>query len=165
MKQWMRKNINRFAFVGAAFALVGMSFGAKSNTNAVNAGFNEQSNRKINRTGEKQMLTATKQQSKVHHADDTNFGRLVLKSDVPVLVDFYADWCGPCRMLAPVLEDLARETTDAKIVKVNVDQSPQLAARYGVDSIPNLKVFQNGEVVNEHVGLARKADLKRMLGT
>lgn len=165
MKQWMRKNMNWFALVGAVVTLVGMSFGAGSNRDAVNMGSSGQADTKINRTGEKQMLTPTQQRARVHHADDTNFGQLVLKSEVPVLVDFYADWCGPCRMIAPVLEELARETTDAKIVKVNVDQSPQLAARYGVDSIPNLKVFQNGEVVDEHVGLARKADLKRMLGT
>jgi thioredoxin 1 len=110
------------------------------------------------------MLTATKQQGKVHHANEDNFAELVLNSDVPVLVDFYADWCGPCRMVAPVLEELAKETTDAKIVKVNVDHSPQLAARYGVNSIPSLKVFDEGEVVDGQVGLASKARLKAMLG-
>jgi thioredoxin 1 len=109
------------------------------------------------------MLSATKQDNKVHHADETNFGELVLESEVPVLVDFYADWCGPCRMIAPVLEELARETTDVKIVKVNVDQGPQLAARYGVNSIPTLKVFEDGKVVAEHVGLANKARLKALL--
>jgi thioredoxin 1 len=165
MKQWMLKNIEKLALLGAVTALVGISFGARSSTGGANIGISSQSDTQIKRTGEKQMLTATKQESKVHHADDTNFGQVVLKSDVPVLVDFYADWCGPCRMIAPVLEELARETTDAKIVKVNVDQSPQLAARYGVNSIPSLKVFQDGEVVDEHVGLARKADLKKMLGS
>ena len=109
------------------------------------------------------MLTATRQDGKVHHADEANFAELVLNSDVPVLVDFYADWCGPCRMVAPVLEELAKETTDAKIVKVNVDHSPQLAARYGINSIPSLKVFDEGKVVDEQVGLASKARLKTML--
>lgn len=165
MKQWMRKNMGNLALVGAVLTLVGILFGSKSNAGRINIGSSRQSDTKIERIGENQMLTATKQQSKIHHADDTNFGQVVLKSDVPVLVDFYADWCGPCRMIAPVLEELARETPGAKIVKVNVDESPQLAARYGINSIPNLKVFQDGEVVGEHVGLAGKADLKKMLGT
>jgi thioredoxin 1 len=110
------------------------------------------------------MLTATNQENKVHHADEANFAELVLNSDVPVLVDFYADWCGPCRMVAPVLEELAQETTDARIVKVNVDHSPQLAARYNITSIPSLKAFVDGKVVDEQVGLAGKARLKAMLG-
>jgi thioredoxin 1 len=109
------------------------------------------------------MLTATKLRGTVHHADDSNFDQLVLNSDVPVLVDFYADWCGPCRMLAPVLEELAKETPKAKIVKVNVDHAGQLARHYGIASIPNLKVFKDGKVVDEHVGLANKAHLKSLL--
>ena len=110
------------------------------------------------------MLAGTRQEGKVHHADEDDFAELVLNSDVTVLVDFYADWCGPCQMVAPVLEELARETTDAKIVKVNVDHSPRLAARYGINSIPNLKVFEDGKTVDEEVGLASKARLKAMLG-
>jgi thioredoxin 1 len=165
MNQWIRKNIDKFALVSAMIAIIGISFGARSNTGRVKISPRKQSDTQIKRTGEKEMLTTTKAESKVHHADDTNFRQLVLSSDVPVLVDFYADWCGPCRMIAPVLEELARETTDAKIVKVNVDQSPQLARRYRVNSIPCLKVFQDGQIVDEHVGLARKADLKKMLGT
>jgi thioredoxin 1 len=164
MSQWIRKNIDKFAFAGAVIVIVGISFGARSNTGPVEIRSKGQADTKIEETGGKTMLTATKQ-GKVHHADEDNFGQLVLKSEVPVLVDFYADWCGPCRMIAPVLEELARETAGAKIVKVNIDQSPQLAARYGIESIPNLKVFQDGQVVDEHVGLARKADLKKMLGT
>jgi thioredoxin 1 len=109
------------------------------------------------------MLTGTKEKGKVHHAGEANFADMVLKSDVPVLVDFYADWCGPCQAVAPVLEDLARET-NAKIVKVNVDHSPRLAAHYGINSIPNLKVFEDGKVVDEEVGLASKTRLKAMLG-
>lgn len=101
--------------------------------------------------------------SAIQHANESNFDNLVLKSEVPVLVDFYADWCGPCRRLAPVLEDLAKETSDAKIVKVNVDDSPSLASRYGIDSIPSLKVFKNGQVGGQLVGLASKAELKSMI--
>lgn len=165
MKRWMGRNIGNLALVGAMLTLVGISFGSRSNARRINIGSSRQSDTKIEITEENQMLTATKQQSKIHHADDTNFGQVVLKSDVPVLVDFYADWCGPCRMIAPVLEEVARETPGARIVKVNVDESPQLAARYGINSIPNLKVFQDGEVGDEHVGLASKADLKKMLGS
>jgi thioredoxin 1 len=109
------------------------------------------------------MFTLTRKKSNVEHANEANFDQLVLNSDVPVLVDFYADWCGPCRMIAPVLDDLAQEATDAKIVKVNVDEGPQLAARYGISSIPSLLVFKDGEVVDRHVGLANEAQLKSMI--
>lgn len=112
------------------------------------------------------MLTATKQtQNQVHHANAANFRELVMDSGVPVLVDFYADWCGPCRRIAPLLDELAGELTDVRIVKVNVDDSPQLAMHFGIESIPNLKVFDKGRIVDEHVGLANKAQLKRMLGS
>jgi thioredoxin 1 len=80
-----------------------------------------------------------------------------------VLVDFYADWCGPCQRLAPVLDELAAEVPDARIVKVNVDHSPRLASEYGIDSIPNLKVFKNGTITHEIVGLAGKSQLRALL--
>lgn len=99
----------------------------------------------------------------VVHANDASFQREVLKSDVPVLVDFYADWCGPCRALAPVLEEFAQENTGVKIVKVNVDDSPASARRYGISSIPSLLAFDGGEIVAEHVGMANKSHLKRLL--
>jgi thioredoxin 1 len=109
------------------------------------------------------MPTLTQKNTGVHHANETNFDQLVLNSDVPVLVDFYADWCGPCKMIAPVLEELAQEATDARIVKLNVDEDPQLAARYGISSIPSLLVFKDGEVADQHVGLANKAQLRSMI--
>jgi thioredoxin 1 len=108
-------------------------------------------------------MSVTHAKSPVQHANDANFRNLVLNSDVPVLVDFYADWCGPCQRLAPVLEELASELPNARIVKVNVDHSPDLAAEYRVNSIPSLKVFQNGAIVNEFVGLATKSQLRSLL--
>jgi len=123
-------------------------------------------NTNTSQTGENAMSQASSRTQvigQVEHADARSFDRKVLKSQVPVLVDFYADWCGPCKMLAPALEQLARETSDARIVKVNVDHSPELAMRYGVSSIPSLAVFKDGQVVAEHVGLASKGQLKELL--
>jgi thioredoxin 1 len=95
--------------------------------------------------------------------DQASFEREVLKSDVPVLVEFYADWCPACRAMAPTLERWAAETPDAKIVKVNVDDSPELAARYGIESIPSLLVFKDGQVVAEHVGPASTDQLRELI--
>jgi thioredoxin 1 len=108
-------------------------------------------------------MSTTHAKSSVQHANDANFQTVVLNADVPVLVDFYADWCGPCQRLSPVLEQLAAETAGARIVKVNVDDSPSLAARYGVDSIPSLKVFKKGQVTDHLVGLASKEQLSELL--
>lgn len=99
----------------------------------------------------------------VEHADQSDFALKVLQSDVPVLVDFYADWCMPCRMLAPVLDELARETPGVRIVKVNVDENPVLAMRYRVSSIPYLVVFRNGKPVAQHLGLADTATLRALV--
>jgi thioredoxin 1 len=164
MKQWIRKNLDNLAVVGAVIVIAGVALGAVSSSNPVGNPSKTQLHTNVQKTGGETMATATKQKNKVHHGDETNFAELVLNSDVPVLVDFYADWCGPCRMIAPLLDELAQETPDAKIVKVNVDHSPQLAARYGISSIPNLKVFEDGQVVDEQVGVANKARLKAMLG-
>jgi thioredoxin 1 len=111
--------------------------------------------------GEKPMSTDL--QSAVVHVDEKTFRAEVLEARGPVLVDFYADWCGPCRVLGPVLEELAEETPKVKIVKVNVDDSPRLAGRYRVSSIPNLLVFKDGRVVNQQAGLASKQQLKSLL--
>ncbi|MCH9680684.1 MAG: thioredoxin [Deltaproteobacteria bacterium] len=89
----------------------------------------------------------------VLHTDDAHFGQEVLQSDVPVLVDFWATWCGPCRSIAPHLDTLAdRFSGQAKVVKVDVDTSPQIAAQYGVRGVPTLLVFKGGEVVDRLVG-------------
>ncbi len=102
---------------------------------------------------------------RVEYATEATFGQQVLAWPGPVLVEFYADWCRPCQALAPVLEEVARETPDAKIVKVDVDREPRLADRYGADSIPRLLVFKNGQIVAEHTGLASKSRLMAMLVT
>lgn len=99
----------------------------------------------------------------IEHASDDDFASKVLQADVPVLVDFYADWCLPCRMLGPILEELARDLRDVRIVKVNVDENPELAMRYRVTSIPYLVVFRNGKPVAQHLGLADKATLRALL--
>jgi len=116
-----------------------------------------------NPLGEKPMATAHTQGKPVH-ADEATFDEQVLQAEVPVLVDFYADWCGPCKMIAPVLEEVARETRDGKVVKVNVDDNPGLASRYRISSIPSLLVFKDGQVVSQHVGVAGKEQLKALLG-
>ena len=94
-----------------------------------------------------------------------NFENEVLRSDVPVLVDFWASWCGPCQMLSPVISQLAEEYEGrAKIGKINVDEEPQLAAQFGIVSIPTLKVFRNGTLCGSLVGLRSKAELVSLLG-
>lgn len=92
-----------------------------------------------------------------------NFENEVLKSDKPVLVDFFAAWCGPCRMLAPILEEIEKERADVKVVKVNVDEEPELAAAFSVVSIPSLFVVKEGKVVKQSVGALPKARLLAMI--
>lgn len=97
------------------------------------------------------------------HITAENFESEVLKSDVPVLVDFWADWCMPCKMLAPVIEELANEVTNAKICKVNIDEAPELTAQYRVMSVPTLVVFKNGEVALRNSGVISKEEILDML--
>lgn len=88
---------------------------------------------------------------------DANFEELVLKSDKPVLVDFWAEWCGPCRMVGPVVEQIAETHSDKiKVVKLNVDENQDIAMKYGIQSIPSLMVFNKGKEVNRTVGAAPK---------
>ena len=100
----------------------------------------------------------------VIHATDSNFNQQVLESDVPVLVDFWAPWCGPCRMIAPALDQLATEYAGkAKVVKVDIDQNQATALKYHVRSIPMLLMFKNGQVQATQVGAVGKPQLAQLI--
>jgi len=101
----------------------------------------------------------------VSKVSDADFDALVLNSAEPVVVDFWAEWCGPCRMIAPALEEIAAGALagKVKIVKLNVDENPQTAAKYNVMSIPTLMVFKNGEMASRQVGAAPKAKLEQWI--
>lgn len=100
------------------------------------------------------------------HFTDENFSQEVLASDIPVLVDFYADWCGPCKMLAPTIEALAQEYEGkVKIGKLNVDEAPDTAQNYGIMSIPTLLYFKGGELVNKSIGVVSKTEIETVLSS
>ena len=102
--------------------------------------------------------------SKTLEVDDTSFDQVVLKSTIPVLVDFWAPWCGPCRMVSPIVEELAEEYGDkASFAKVNVDENQKMAARYGIRSIPTLLFFKEGKPMHQVIGFSPKKELKRQL--
>ena len=99
----------------------------------------------------------------VRHINMEQYNNEILKSDKLVMIDFFADWCGPCKMLAPVVEQIAEEHTDIEVVKVNVDEVPELAVLYKVGSIPTLIFLKNGQTVKEHIGFASNAEINSMI--
>jgi len=99
----------------------------------------------------------------IHISTKQDFQQKVLQSTKPVLVDFFAEWCGPCKIMGPVLEEVATEIPGVDVVKVDVDSSSEIASEYNISSIPTFLVFSNGEVVSQAVGAVGKAQIKKMV--
>ena len=99
----------------------------------------------------------------VIHINKENFHQEVIASDKPVLLDFWAPWCGPCRLLAPILDEVAEEREDIKVVKVNVDEAPELAGQFRVYSIPTLAVMKDGQLIHQSAGARPKAQILNMI--
>jgi thioredoxin 1 len=103
-------------------------------------------------------------ESKVLHINDSNFNAEVLKSEIPVLVDFWATWCGPCRTMNPIVEELANEFSGRlKVTKLNVDENPSTPTQYGIRGIPTLIIFKEGKVFDQIIGAVSKARLKAII--
>ena len=100
---------------------------------------------------------------KVLHINKDNFHNEVLNSDKPVLLDFFASWCGPCRMVGPILDEIAEEREDIKVCKVNIDEQPELAHRYRIMTIPTLMVLKNGQIMEQSVGAKPKHQILAMV--
>ena len=100
---------------------------------------------------------------KVLHINKDNFHEEVLNSDKPVLLDFFASWCGPCRMVGPILDEIAEEREDIKVCKVDIDEQPELASRYRIMSVPTLMVLKEGQVVDQSIGAKPKHQILAMV--
>ena len=100
---------------------------------------------------------------KVLHINKDNFHKEVLNSDKPVLLDFFASWCGPCRMVSPILDEIAEEREDIKVCKVDIDQQPELASRFRVMSVPTLMVLKDGKIVEQSIGAKPKHQILAMV--
>ena len=112
------------------------------------------------------VIGGSSQYASVTHLNESKFDQAISESPVPILVDFFASWCGPCRMIAPILDEIAKEQGDVvKIAKVDVDKSPTLSSRFGIRNVPTLLFFKGGEVKDQVVGLTSKADLISRLKT
>ena len=114
-----------------------------------------QENLQINNEGESNM--------EILSVSNENFESEVLKSNQTVLIDFYADWCGPCKMVSPIVEQIAKEHEEVKVVKINIDNNQELAVKYGVTAIPTLIVIKNGDEANRTVGVASKSEIEAMI--
>ena len=126
----------------------------------------------INKQGEENLQESEQNTNTLNEEEDSmnimkvtdeNFEQEVLNSNIPVLVDFYADWCGPCKMLSPIVDEVAKENDDIKVVKVNVDEAQNTAIKYQVMSIPTLVVIKNGNEVNRSVGLIDKQEIVNLV--
>ena len=100
---------------------------------------------------------------KVLHINKDNFHKEVLNSDKPVLLDFFASWCGPCRMVGPILDEIAEEREDIKVCKVNIDEQPELASRFRIMSVPTLMVLKGGQIMEQSVGARPKHQILAMV--
>ena len=100
---------------------------------------------------------------KVLHINNDNFHKEVLNSDKPVLLDFFASWCGPCRMVGPILDEIAEEREDIKVCKVDIDEQPELASRYRIMSVPTLMVLKNGQITEQSIGVKPKHQILAMV--
>ena len=100
---------------------------------------------------------------KVLHVNKDNFHNEVLNSDKPVLLDFFASWCGPCRMVGPILDEIAEEREDIKVCKVDIDEQPELASRYRIMSVPTLMVLKNGHIMDQSIGAKPKHQILAMV--
>ena len=100
---------------------------------------------------------------KVLHINKDNFHKEVLNSEKPVLLDFFASWCGPCRMVGPILDEIAEEREDIKVCKVDIDEQPELASRYRIMSVPTLMVLKNGNIVDQSIGARPKHQILAMV--
>ena len=100
---------------------------------------------------------------KALHVNKDNFHNEVLNSDKPVLLDFFASWCGPCKMVAPILDEIAQEREDIKVCKVDIDEQPELASRYRIMSVPTLMVLKNGQIMEQSIGARPKHQILAMV--
>ena len=132
----------------------------------INTMLNDQNNSTqvdVNNITNQNLESEVSSDMEVMSVSNENFEGEVLKSDKKVLIDFYADWCGPCKMLSPIVEEVARDNSDIKVVKINIDENEELAVKYGVASIPTLIVIENGEVKNIRVGLMSKSEVEELV--
>ena len=149
--------------LGLAIATTAVSVGHATSSAGTDQSVSNSEKAQSTKTNDGNKMSAVQSTAGTVKVTESSFDDQVLKSDVPVLVDFYAEWCGPCHVQAPILDELAREIETAKIVKVDVDENQQLATRYEISSIPTLLVFKNGQVVARHQGVASKEQLMTLL--